>query len=516
MKVPNGVNDLRAIAHKAMIARGLEPDFPPDAIRQLNGIQGPAHQTDTSIRDLRDRIWCSIDNDTSKDLDQLTVAEKQPAGRVKVLVAIADVDALIKPRSAIDRHAWTNTTSVYTAAQIFPMLPERLSTDLTSLGEGEDRLAIVIEMVVAADGSVESSEVYRAVVNNRAKLAYRSVAAWLDGTAKIPEKIAKIGGLDEQLRMQDQIAQTMKSARYLHGALDLETIQPEAVISDGKVVDLRLDKKNRAKELIEDFMIAANGVSAEFLEKHGLPALRRVVRTPKRWDRIQKVAQEFGDQLPNAPDSKALADFLARRRQADPLRYPDLSLTIIKLLGAGEYILQLPGQDSAGHFGLAVHDYSHSTAPNRRFPDLITQRLLKAALVGEKLPYENAALTALAAHCTEQEDAAKKVERQVRKSAAAQFLAGRIGETFDALVTGASEKGTYVRLLNPPVEGRLVAGYDSVDVGDQIKVRLTNLDVERGFIDFNREPDRVHPTLGAPKTAAHGPPADRHRPNGER
>ena len=502
MKEPNGVNDLRAIARKAMIARGLEPDFPPDAIQQLNGITGPARQTDQGLRDLRDRLWCSIDNDTSKDLDQLSVAEKLPGARVKVLVAIADVDELVKPQSPIDRHAWTNTTSVYTAAQIFSMLPEKLSTNLTSLGEGEDRMALVIEMVVGADGAVQESEVYRAVVNNRAKLAYRGVAAWLDGTAKIPEKIAKTSGLDENLRMQDQIAQIMRSVRYRHGALDLETIEPEALLSDGKVVDLRLDKKNRAKELIEDFMIAGNGVSARFLEKHGLPALRRVVHTPKRWDRIQKVAQETGDQLPNAPDPKALADFLTRRRQADPLRYPDLSLTIVKLLGPGEYVLQLPGQESPGHFGLAVQDYSHSTAPNRRFPDLITQRLLKAALAGDKLPYELAELTALASHCTEQEDAAKKVERQVRKSAAAQFLVGRIGETFGALVTGASEKGTYVRLLNPPVEGRLVAGYKGVDVGDQIKVRLTSLDVVRGFIDFIRAPDRVHPTPGAPQTGA--------------
>ena len=351
-----------------------------------------------------------------------------PAGRVKVLVAIADVDAIVKPVSPIDRHARTNTTSVYTAAEIFPMLPERLSTDLTSLGEGEDRLALVIEMVVAADGSIQESEVYRALVNNHAKLAYRSVAAWLDGKDKMPEKIAKIKGLDEQLRMQDQIAQVMKSVRDLHGALDLETIEPEAVLRDGQVVDLRLERKNRAQELIEDFMIAANGVSAQFLEKRGLPALRRVVRTPERWDRIRQVAAEYADQLPAAPDSKALAAFLARRRQLDPLHFPDLSLTIVKLLGAGEYVVQLPGQESAGHFGLAVQKYSHSTAPNRRFPDLITQRLLKAALAGIAPPYDLAALMSLATHCTAQEDAAKKVERQVRKSAAAQFLSGRIGK----------------------------------------------------------------------------------------
>jgi exoribonuclease II len=486
MKEPNGLHDLRAIAHRVMIDRGLEPDFPPDAIQQVNRIQGPAREMDHSIRDLRNCLWCSIDNDTSKDLDQLTVAEKLTEGRVKVLVAIADVDAIVKPVSPIDRHARTNTTSVYTAAEIFPMLPDKLSTNLTSLGEGEDRLALVIEMEVAADGSVQESQVYRALVNNHAKLAYRSVAAWLDGKDKMPEKIARTKGLDEQLRMQDQIAQVMKSVRYLHGALDLETIEPEAVLSDGQVVDLRLERKNRAQELIEDFMIAANGVAAQFLDKHGVPALRRIVRSPERWDAIRKVAEGFVDDLPADPDSGSLAAFLTRRRLADPLRFPDLSLTIVKLLGRGEYVLQLPGQQSAGHFGLAVREYSHSTAPNRRFPDLTTQRLLKAVLAGDKPPYSAAELTSLATHCTEQEDAAAKVERQVRKSAAAQFLSGRVGETFDALVTGAAEKGTWVRLLKPPAEGKLVSGQQGVKVGDPIKVQLASLDIERGFIDFVR------------------------------
>jgi VacB/RNase II family 3'-5' exoribonuclease len=488
MKEPNGPNDLRAIAHKAMTDRGLEPDFPPDAILQLNSIHSPARETDRAIRDLRTLLWCSIDNDTSRDLDQLTVAEKLPAGAVIVLVAVADVDAIVKPASPIDRHARANTTSVYTAAEIFPMLPEKLSTDLTSLGEGEDRLALVVEMWVAADGSIQESQVYRALVNNHAKLAYRSVAAWLDGKDRMPEKVAETKGLDGQLRLQDQIAQVMKSVRHLHGALDLETIEPEAVLKDGQVVDLRLERKNRAQELIEDFMIAANGASAQFLGRRGVPALRRVVRSPERWDAIRKVAEGFADDLPADPDSKALAAFLARRRLTDPLRFPDLSLTIVKLLGRGEYVVQLPGQQTAGHFGLAVRDYSHSTAPNRRFPDLITQRLLKAALAGSKLPYAADELTSLATHCTEQEDAASKVERQVRKSAAAQLLSGRIGETFDALVTGASEKGTWVRLLKPPAEGMLVRGQEGVKVGDQIKVRLASLNVERGFIDFARSP----------------------------
>jgi exoribonuclease-2 len=482
----SGPIDLRAIAHQAMIDRGLEPDFPPDATQQVSRIQGPARESGNAIRDLRSLLWCSIDNDTSRDLDQLTVADKLSSGKTKVLVAIADVDAVIHPASPIDRHAAVNTTSVYTAAQIFPMLPEKLSTDLTSLGQGQDRLALVIEMTVAGDGTVDDANVYRALVTNRAKLAYRSVAAWLDGKDRMPEPAAKVQGMDEQLRIQDQVAQVMKKVRHLHGALELESLEPEAVIRDGKVVDLLLQKKNRAQELIEEFMIAGNGVSAQFLENHNLPSLRRIVRTPKRWDRICEVAQSFGHRLPDAPDAAALSAFLEKRRQADSVRFPDLSLTIVKLLGPGEYVLQLPGQHSTGHFGLAVPRYSHSTAPNRRFPDLITQRLAKAALAGGTSTYSIADLTALATHCTTQEDAAKKVERQLRKCAAAQLLSSRIGENFDAIVTGASDKGTWVRLLQPPAEGRLVSGDKGVDVGDQFKVKLVGLDVGKGFIDFTR------------------------------
>jgi VacB/RNase II family 3'-5' exoribonuclease len=485
MTDPN-VPNLDAIARRAMTEHGLEPDFPAGALQQLKTITGPARETDQAVRDLRALLWCSIDNDTSKDLDQLTVGEKLASGAIKVLVAVADVDAIVKRGSPIDQHAQTNTTSVYTAAKIFPMLPERLSTDLTSLGEGEERLAVVIEMVVAGDGSIQQSQVYRAIVKNYAKLAYNSIAAWLDGHTPMPAKITQTKGMDDQLRMQDQIAQVMKSVRYQRGALDLETIEPEAVLKDGHVVELRLQTKNRAKELIEDFMIAANEVSATFLEQKGAPSLRRVVRSPERWDAIRDVAAKFGEKLPAQADSKALSDFLARRRTADPLRFPDLSLTIVKLLGRGEYIAELPGQQEAGHFGLAVRDYSHSTAPNRRYPDLITQRLIKAALAGSKLPYSSAELTSLATHCTEQEDAASKVERQVRKSAAAQVLAGRINETFDAIVTGASDKGTWVRLLQPPVEGKLVKGDNGAQVGDQLRVQLLGVNVDRGFIDFSR------------------------------
>jgi VacB/RNase II family 3'-5' exoribonuclease len=486
MNAENAPNLLRAIAHRVMTERGLEPDFPADALRQVNDIRGPAQESDQSIPDLRSLLWCSIDNDDSRDLDQLTVARKLAANVTEILIAIADVDAVVKRASPVDEHAQKNTTSVYTAAQIFPMLPEKLSTNLTSLADGQDRLAVVIQMDVDATGSVQKPQVYRALVQNHAKLAYHSVGAWLEGHQKMPDAVAKTRGMDDQLRMQDEVAQAMRSVRYQHGALDLETIEPEAVLSDGQVVDLRLERKNRAQQLIEDFMIAANGVSAQFLDRHGVPSIRRVVRTPKHWDAIRKVAEGFSDPLPAEPDCKALGAFLERRRQADPLRFPDLSLTIVKLLGSGEYVLQAPGQPSQGHFGLAVEDYTHSTAPNRRFPDLIVQRLLKATLAGQAPPYTSADLGALATHCTEQENAAKKVERQVRKSAAAQLLSGRIGETFDSLVTGVSEKGTWVRLLKPPVEGKLVSGYDGVKVGDRIKVRLTGVNVERGFVDFVR------------------------------
>jgi len=481
-----------------MIDRGLEPDFPPEALREVEqmsdvsvghgrAVPNPlAGEPGKGVRDLRKLLWCSIDNDDSRDLDQLTVAEDAGGGATRLLIAIADVDGLVEKGSAVDGHAETNTTSVYTAAKIFPMLPEKLSTDLTSLNEGEDRFAVVIESVVEEGGRVKDETVYRALVHNHAKLAYNAVAAWLEGEGLAPEKLAATKGLDAQLQMQDRAAQAMKLLRHEEGALDLETIEPRAFVVDGQVVDLRQERKNRARELIEDFMIGANGVTARFLEKKGFAAIRRVVRSPERWDRIERVAEELGERLPPDPDSSALEEFLLRRRKADPLRFPDLSLTIVKLMGAGEYVVERAGEDSIGHFGLAVRDYTHSTAPNRRFPDLITQRLLKAAICGEPSPYSDEELERLAAHCTQQEDAANKVERQVRKSAAAQLLTPRIGDRFDAIVTGASAKGTWVRILAPPVEGKLVHGHEGADVGDRLRVKLVGADVERGFIDFVR------------------------------
>jgi VacB/RNase II family 3'-5' exoribonuclease len=477
---------LQIIAHRVMLERGLVPDFPIQALAELDGIHGPATRTEESRRDLRNLIWCSIDNDDSRDLDQITVAEAMPAGAVKILVAIADVDAIVKKQSALDDHARQNTTSVYTVAEIFPMLPEKLSTDLTSLNYESDRLAVVIEMVFAADGSLQGSDLYGATVRNRAKLAYNSVAGWLEGNGPMPQGIGIVGGLDENLRFQDRVAQKLKTVRHAHGALDLETIEPRPVFVGDELKDLETDQQNQAKDLIADFMIAANGVAARYLASKKFPSLRRVVRTPKRWDRIIELAAERGSMLPKEPDSKALEQFLLSAKAADPLRFPDLSLSVIKLLGSGEYVVQLPGDSAAGHFGLAVKDYVHSTAPNRRYPDLITQRLLKAAMAGGPLPYDNDELEALAQHCTEEEDAAKKVERQVRKSAAAMLLESRIGEQFDAIVTGAADKGTWVRILHPPIEGRLESGFEGVDVGHRLRVQLIRTDVERGYIDFKR------------------------------
>ena len=476
---------LEDIANRAMLARGLLPDFSPEAIAELDKIQAPATAEVETARDLRPLLWASIDNDDSRDLDQLTVAKELPEGKTKVMVAIADVDALIKKGSAIDEHAGRNTTSIYTAAKIFPMLPEKLSTNLTSLNFNEDRLAVVVEMVVGADGSLGDSDVYQAIVRNHAKLAYNSVASWLDGGA-IPPAVAKVSGLAENLRLQDKTAQTMKDLRQDQGALSLETIEARPVFEGDSIRGLQVEEKNRAKDIIEDFMIAANGVTVRYLSSRKIASIRRVVRVPKRWDRIVEIAAEHRFRLPGNPDPKALEGFLTKMRALDPIRFPDLSLVIIKLLGSGEYLAELPEDTATGHFGLAVKDYTHSTAPNRRYPDLITQRLLKAAIAGKPMPYSKKELDDLAAQCTEQEDAANKVERQVGKSAAALLLESRIGEKFEALVTGASAKGNWVRLLDMPIEGMLKSGFEGIDVGDQIRVQLISVDIERGFIDFAR------------------------------
>ena len=477
---------LQRIAHRAMLQRGLLPDFSSEALDELGRIQASATMNDEKIRDLRDLLWASIDNDDSRDLDQLTVAEAMPGDKVKIFVAVADVDVLVNKGSAIDGHARHNTTSVYTAARIFPMLPEKLSTDLTSLNINEDRLSIVIEMVIDADGSLHDGDIYRADVRNHAKLAYNSVAAWLEGSGIAPAAVAAVNGLAENLRMQDRAAQGMKNFRHIHGALSFETVEAKPVFYGDEIRDLEVEKRNRAKDIIEDFMIAANGVTARYLSSRKFPSIRRVVRTPKRWERIVELADEHGFKLPNTPDSRALEEFLTKEKAADQVGFPDLSLAVIKLMGAGEYVAELPGDTAPGHFGLAVRDYTHSTAPNRRYADLITQRLLKAAIGGSSSTYRNDELEALAKHCTEEEDAANKVERQVSKSAAALLLEPRIGEQFDAIVTGASAKGTWARLLSMPVEGRVVHDFEGLDVGNRIRVQLTSVDVDRGYIDFRK------------------------------
>ena len=467
-----------------MRERGFLPDFSAAVLAETAELKHAAATPDATVRDLRSLLWASIDNDDSRDLDQLSVAGRDGKDDATVLVAVADVDALVRKGSQIDEHAATNTTSVYTAAEIFPMLPEKLSTNLTSLNPDQDRLAVVVEMTVAADGSIGDYAIYRAMVRNHAKLAYNGVAAWLEGTAPAPAPLAAVPGLDEQLRRQSRVAQALKRLRETRGSLQLDTLETRPIFSDGTLADLAPDASNRAKELIEDFMVAANGVVARFLASKAMPSLRRVLRTPERWERIVALAAQAGETLPAVPDAVALDAFLQRRRKAAPDGFADLSLAIVKLLGSGEYALEIPGEPAPGHFALAVKDYTHSTAPNRRFPDLITQRILKAALAGQRSPYANAELAALAAHCNEQQRNAAKVERRVAKSAAALLLSSRIGANFNGIVTGASDKGTWVRISGPTTEGRVVKGFQGLDVGDRVSVQLIHTDVDRGYIDF--------------------------------
>ena len=472
-----------------MRARGFDPEFPPDVDRQLAELT--AHPPSVApaagnreIRDLRALLWSSIDNDTSRDLDQLEVAEPLAGGETKVLIAIADVDAFVAKHSPIDAHAALETTTVYTGVRNFPMLPEALSTGATSLLEGADKLGVVIEFVVTGDGHVHSGTVYRAVVRNRAQLTYDAVGAWLERRGPAPAKVAASADLQHQLTLQDACAQRLLSARHQHGALDIETIETHPIWLNGAVVDLALHQKNRATQLIEDFMIAANEVVARALSD--VSSIRRVVKTPKRWDRIVALAQETGATLPGEPDSKALNAFLLARKQADPDHFVDLSLAVIKLMGPGEYVLERPGDPQDGHFGLAVQNYTHATAPNRRFADLVTQRLVKAILSSQAPPYSDDELAAIANDCTVKEDAARKVERDMSKRIAAVAMSNRIGATFDAIVTGVTPKGTFVRVMQPHVEGLLAQGQQGLDVGDKVRVRLVRVDAERGYIDFAR------------------------------
>jgi len=478
--------DLQAIAKEVMLAHGFEPDFPPQVQDQLADLKRkpPLVVAAPGVRDLRDLLWSSIDNDTSRDLDQIEVAQRLSDGQVKILVGIADVVAFLRKQSPIDEHAARETTTVYAGIRNFPMLPEELSTGQTSLLENQDRLSVIIEFVVDATGVVTSSDVYQAVVRNKAQLQYNSVGKWLEGSAAAPAKVAASGDLQEQLKLQDEIAQKLKNQRYRNGALDIQTDEVRPLVLNEQVVDVIKQQKNRATELIEDFMVAANGVVARFLQN--VSSLRRIVRTPERWDRIVQLAAAKGFKLPSEPDSKALNDFLLHRKAADPDHFAELSLAVIKLIGPGEYVLERVGEVAPGHFGLAVQDYTHSTAPNRRFPDVVTQRLIKAMLSGQRNPYSDDELMAIAANCTQKENAARKVEREMAKRLAAVALQHRIGEVFDAIVTGVTPHGTFVRVLQQHVEGLLAQGQRGLDVGDKLRAKLIRTDLEKGYIDFAR------------------------------
>ena len=480
--------DLFAIAHDSMIEAGFVPDSPSAVGTEVRAIvANSAIPAANSAKDLRKLLWSSIDNSSSRDLDQVEYAEALPGGDTRLLIGIADVDALVPQGSAIDQQAAANCTSVYTGVKTYPMLPLELSTDLTSLNAGEDRLAVVTEMVLASDGTMKSVDIYRALVKNQAKLSYDPVGNWLDGKADVPESVTAVPGLEAQVRLQFESAKDLEEVRKQHGALELGTIQASPVVDDhGKVLELAVVEENGARDLIANFMIAANVAMAQFLEAKGGPTLRRVVRTPRYWSRIVEIAADLGEKLPDTPDSRALAEFLATRKKADPVHFPDLSLAVVKSLGPGEYAAKLPGEEGEGHFGLAVQDYTHSTAPNRRFADLVTQRLVKAALEGKPVPYSIEELRQIAEHCTERDAAARKVERKMRKVAAAVLLRDRIGEEFKAIVTGVSDKGTFARTIAPPVDGRVMRGERGLRVGDKVRVRLLSTDPERGFIDFAR------------------------------
>jgi exoribonuclease-2 len=482
--MPQPAFDLRAAAHQEMIAEGFQPDFSPQVVQQVKALEeqkSPATADD--VRDLRSLLWSSIDNDTSRDLDQAEVAERVSGG-IRMLVAIADVDTDVPIDSPIDKHAAYETTSVYTGVQTFPMLPEELSTDLTSLNENLDRLAVVVEMVVAPDGSISSPAVYRALVRNQAQLTYNGVGPWLEGTAAPPPKVAAFADLAAQLKLQDEAARILHEERCRMGALSLDRVEAEAVVADGEVQGINVRKKNRASELIENFMVAANGVMARTLQDAKVSSIRRVVKTPERWPRIVELAAQHGGKLPPEPDSGALNEFLQKRRAEDPDHYADVSLAVVKLMGPGEYVLARSGEQAPGHFALAAHDYTHSTAPNRRFADTVTQRLIKSVLGKLPCPYSDSQLDAIAKNCTLKEDAARKVERAMGKRIAAVALRHRIGETFSAIVTGAGPKGVFVRVLGPPVEGMLVQGQKGADVGDRLQVKLVGTDPRRGYIDF--------------------------------
>jgi len=477
--------DLREVARRVMIEEGFNPDPDPAMLAEVQSL-GRQPDSGAPLRDMRQILWSSIDNDDTRDLDQIEFAEALGERGWRLYIGIADVDFQVPKGSAIDAHAAAQTTTVYTGAVVFPMIPTELSAGATSLFEEADRKAVMVEMIVGADGIVRSAEIYRALVSNKAQLTYSGVGNWIDANAPIPEKVARAPMLEAQLRLQRTIAAALRRNRLDNGALEIETVEARAVSDNGKVTAIERTQKNTATDMIEDFMIAANGSVARFLEAHHVSAIRRIVRSPERWQRIVELAKQFGKNLPADPDAVALHNFMLERRAADPDHFPDLSLAIVKLLGPGEYILDEPGVEEPGHFGLAVQDYTHSTAPNRRYADLVTQRIVKAVLAGAPPPYSDDQLSEIARNCTVKEDAARKVERQVRKIAAAILFSNRIGQRFKAIVTGNKSSGTYVRVVDPPVEGRLMRGEKGVDVGDEIEVELLSTNPQKGFIDFGR------------------------------
>jgi len=475
-------------ARQAMRENEFEPDFPPDVIDWIEKLgPPPISNTDPGVRDMRKLLWSSIDNRTSRDLDQVEYVEKLDNGDIRLLIGIADVDSVVTKDSAIDRRAAKNTVTVYTESEVFPMLPEQISTDLTSMNEGRDRLAIVVELIIKENGDVPGNSVFRAIVHNHAKLSYDSVGEWIDENGPEPAKFAEVRNLKEQVLLQLEAAQRLNKYRKEKGALEFESVESSTVVVDGQIHDLKSERPNSARKIIENFMIAANVEMAEFLELNNSPSIRRVVKTPERWSRIRDLAKEYDADLPIEPNTRALSDFLVKRRAADPDHFPDLSLSIVKMIGSGEYVVKNPGVDSDGHFGLAVRDYAHSTAPNRRFPDLVVQRLVKAKLEGQPQPYSAEELENIARNCNERERSARKVERKMRKIVAATVMQRRVGESFDAIVTGAATKGTYARILRPPVDGRIVRGEERLDVGDKIRVRLLSANPRNGFIDFAAE-----------------------------
>jgi exoribonuclease R len=503
--------NLAGAALDEMHAAGFKPEFGKGVDEQVADIREALanRKPEPAVEDLRSLGWSSIDNDTSRDLDQIEFAERIPEG-IKLRVAIGDVAAAVAKGSPIDKHAQDQTQTIYTAVKNFPMLPFDLSTDMTSLNEDADRFAVMMTFTVGPTGAMSDEKVSRAFVRNRAQLAYSRVGPWLENTASgasmgsafdlrsdsarsaQPQAESEAqrspalptGWLADQLKLQDEAAQALHKARVENGALEFHRAEADPVVSDGKVVDVQEAIHNRAMDLIEDLMVAANGVMARTLRKGGRSGLQRVVRIPVRWDRIVELAAEHGGALPTSPDSVALNDFLETQRKNDSIHYPDLAVAVIKLMGPGEYMLMRPNDDPTGHFGLAARDYTHSTAPNRRYPDLVTQRILHAMIDNAPAPYSDQELMAIAQHCNDADKALRKIERDMQKRVAAVALAGRIGQTFAGVVTGSSDKGVYVRTFSPPAEGRVMQGGDNLDVGDKVTVRLIHTDPARAFIDF--------------------------------